>query len=211
MRTEQLIRAMAADATRTPPVAALLPAALVPALLVAVACFAAFLGVRPGLGEALTQARVLVKQGFPLLLAVAAFGAALRLARPGMGAGRWPLALAAVPALLVLAVAAELVAVPAADWGAAMMGHSIGTCLPSIVLLSLPVLAATLWALRQGASVHPALSGAVAGLLSGGLGAGLYAFFCNEDSPLFYGVWYVLAILGVAALGAFIGGRLLRW
>jgi hypothetical protein len=211
MRTEQLIRAMSADSVRTPPVAGLLVAALALAMLAAGACFAMFLGVRPDLAAALMQARVLVKQGFPLLLAAGAFGMALRLAQPGAGAGRWPLALAAVPAVLVLAMAAELVAMPATGWRAALMGHSIGTCLPSITLLSLPVLAGSLWALRRGASVHPVLSGAVAGLLSGGLGAGLYAFFCIEDSPLFYGVWYVLAILGIAGLGALLGARLLRW
>jgi hypothetical protein len=211
MRTEQLIRAMTADTERTPPVGALLTSSLLPAMLVAGVGFAAVLGVRPDLGEALMQARVLVKQGFPLLLAAGAFGTALRLARPGIGAGRWPLALAAVPAVLALAVVTELFAMPAVDWGAALVGHSIGTCLPAIVLLSLPVLAGSLWALRRGASVHPAVSGAVAGLLSGGLAAGLYAFHCTEDSPLFYAVWYVLAILGVTGLGAILGTRLLRW
>lgn len=211
MRTEQLIHAMSADTVRTPPVLGLLVAALLPAMLLAGAGFAAVLGVRPDLGAALMQARVLVKQGFPLLLAVGAFGTALRLAQPGAGAGRWPLALAAVPAVLLLAIVTELRAMPEAGWGAALMGHSIRICLPSVTLLSLPALAGSLWALRRGASTHPVLSGAVAGLLSGGLGAGLYAFFCVEDSPLFYGVWYVLAILGIAGLGALLGARLLRW
>ena len=102
--------------------------------------------------------------------------------------------------------------VAGAAWGLAeFFTRKRRMALPSILLLSLPMLAASLWALRRGASVHPALSGAAAGLLSAGLGTGLYAFFCIEDSPLFYGVWYVLAILGVAALGALVGARLLRW
>jgi hypothetical protein len=77
--------------------------------------------------------------------------------------------------------------------------------------MSLPLLAATLWALRRGASTRPALSGALAGLLSGGAAATVYAVHCPEDSPLFYASWYVLAILGATALGALLGARLLRW
>ena len=78
-----------------------------------------------------------------------------------------------------------------------MMGRSNGQCLVFISLMSLPLLAATLAALRRGASTRPVLSGALAGLLSGGAAAAVYALRCTEDSPLFYGLWYVLAILGV--------------
>ena len=83
-----------------------------------------------------------------------------------------------------------------------MMGQSNGQCVAFISLMSLPLLAASLWALRRGASTRPALSGALAGLLSGGAAAAVYAVHCTEDSPLFYAFWYVLAILGATALGA---------
>ena len=75
----------------------------------------------------------------------------------------------------------------------------------------MPLLAGTLWALRRGASTRPALAGAVAGLLSGGAAAAIYAVHCTEDSPLFYAVWYSLAILAVTGLGAALGSRVLRW
>ncbi len=39
----------------------------------------------------------------------------------------------------------------------------------------------------------------------------VYSIHCTEDSPLFYAVWYMLAILGASALGALLGSRLLRW
>ena len=52
---------------------------------------------------------------------------------------------------------------------------------------------------------------AAAGLLAGGLAATLYATHCTDDSPLFVAAWYSLAIAGVAALGALIGARWLRW
>ncbi len=68
-----------------------------------------------------------------------------------------------------------------------------------------------LYALKQGAPANPALAGGVGGLLSGAIGATLYAAHCNADSPLFVGAWYSLAILAMGALGALIGSRLLRW
>ena len=77
--------------------------------------------------------------------------------------------------------------------------------------MSLPFLAATLWALRRGASTRPGLSGALAGLLSGAAAATVYAVHCTEDSPLFWSFWYVLAILFATALGALLGARVLRW
>jgi hypothetical protein len=77
--------------------------------------------------------------------------------------------------------------------------------------LSAPILLAALIALRHGASTRPAFTGAVAGLLAGGLGAAVYASYCPEDSALFLATWYSLAIAIVAIAGAAIGSRALRW
>ena len=57
----------------------------------------------------------------------------------------------------------------------------------------------------------PSSTARLAGLVAGGAAAGVYSLHCTEDSPLFYGVWYVLAILAVAAVGALAGARVLRW
>ena len=211
MKTDELIQAMAADRERPWPLALVLPLAVLLAALAVAAVFLPLLGARPDLGAALMRLPVMVKQAFPPALALAAGGAALRLACPGLSLGGWRLALAAVPAVLLLAVAGELLTRPQAAWMPALMGQSNRQCLVSIGLMSLPLLAAALWALRRGASTRPALSGALAGLLSGGAAAAVYAVHCTEDSPLFYALWYVLAILGVTALGALLGARLLRW
>jgi hypothetical protein len=211
MRTDELIQAMAADRERPAPLGLVLPLAVLAAALAVAAVFLPILGVRLDLGQALTRLPVIVKQAYPLALALAAGGAALRLACPGLPVGRWPLALAAVPAVLLLAVAGELLALPRAAWFPAFMGETSRQCLALIGTMSLPLLAATLWALRRGASTRPALSGALAGLLSGGAAATVYAVHCPEDSPLFYASWYVLAILGATALGALLGARILRW
>ena len=50
-----------------------------------------------------------------------------------------------------------------------------------------------------------------AGLAAAGVGAALYAANCTDDSPLFVGIWYPLAVAIVAASGAAIGRRWLAW
>jgi hypothetical protein len=78
-------------------------------------------------------------------------------------------------------------------------------------LLSLPILGGAMIALRDGAPSRPAVAGALAGLMSAGLGATFYAAHCADDSPLFVATWYTLAALVVAALGAAIGSKVLRY
>jgi len=135
----------------------------------------------------------------------------LRLVRPGAGVRRMTLLLAIVPALLVAAILAELLAVPAAEWGQRLIGSNAMFCLKTIPFLSAAPLVAVLLALRQGAPEHPALAGAGAGLFAGAIGAAFYATHCPDDSPLFVAAWYTLGIGIVAAIGAVVGRRLLRW
>jgi hypothetical protein len=211
MRTEELIRAMAADTERPRSLAAVLAAGLLIVAGLVAAVFLPAMGPRPDLGMAMMTPPVVVKQLFPCLVTLGGFGAALRLARPGMDAGGWALLLLAVPVLLGLAVAATMAAMPAEGWMPAMMGSSNGQCVSLITLMSLPFLAVALWALRDGASTRPALSGALAGLLAGGAAAVIYSVHCTEDSPLFYTVWYGLGIAIAAGIGALVGARILRW
>ena len=80
------------------------------------------------------------------------------------------------------------------------------------LLLSCPLLlAAALIGLRHGAPTRPALAGAIAGLLSAGLAATLYAAHCTDDSPLFVATWYTIATALVTATGALAGSRVLRF
>ena len=116
-----------------------------------------------------------------------------------------------VPASLAAANLAELLAVPAAEWGQRLVGTNAIFCLKSIPFLAAAPLVAALLALRQGAPEHPALAGAAAGLFAGAIGAACYATHCPDDSPLFVAAWYSLAIGFVAAIGAAAGRRLLRW
>ena len=81
----------------------------------------------------------------------------------------------------------------------------------AVPLMSLPLLAASLFGLRHGAPTRPAVAGAMAGLLSAGLAATLYASHCTDDSPLFVATWYSIGAALIAALGALIGSRVLRY
>jgi hypothetical protein len=92
-----------------------------------------------------------------------------------------------------------------------LIGDNSRYCLSAIPLLGLPLLAAALIGLRQGAPARPAVAGAVAGLLSAGLAATLYASHCTDDSPLFVATWYSIGAALLAAIGALAGSRVLRF
>lgn len=209
MKTDELIRALAADGA-TPPVSVKrhLGRTLLVGLGAAAVLFALALGPRPDLAAALQDPRFLFKFVVTLFLAGTAALAALRLARPE---GRMPLMLFAGPGVLLAGVLGELAAIPSSTWAPELMGNNALVCLAAIPILSLPVLAAGLLALRHGAPSRPALAGAVAGVLASGLAAALYASHCTDDSPLFVATWYSLAIGMVTALGAVAGRWLLRW
>jgi hypothetical protein len=92
-----------------------------------------------------------------------------------------------------------------------LVGSNSRICLTAIPLMSLPLLAAALIGLRHGAPARPAVAGAIAGLLSAGLAATLYASHCTDDSPLFVATWYSIATALVTAIGALAGSKLLRF
>jgi hypothetical protein len=81
----------------------------------------------------------------------------------------------------------------------------------AIPLMSMPLLAGALIGLRHGAPTQPAVTGAVAGLLSAGLAATLYASHCTDDSPLFVATWYTIATALVTAIGALAGSKILKF
>jgi len=212
MRTDDLIRAIAADvAPMEPPVESRLARAIAAGLLVTVALLVTTLGVRQHFLSLLLEPRITFKFVVTLALAIPACLVVARLARPGttMRGRAWALALA--PTLLAMAILGELLAVPSSTWETRLVGNYPLDCLACVPLLSLPLLVAALVALRHGAPTRPALTGAIAGLLAGGLGAAVYALHCPDDSPLFVAAWYSLAIGIVALLGGVTGSRILRW
>ncbi len=212
MKTDDFINALSADAPakeRSPRRA--MAVAVAAGALVAFALLMLILHPRPDFSAAMLTMRFDFKFVVTLLLAATAFFVLRDMTRPEMERSRLRSVLLAAPALLLLAVGLEMIAVPRDLWMSRMIGHNVRFCTILITLLSLGPLALMLWALRRGAPAHPARAGAIAGLVSGGIGAAFYAAHCFDDSPLFVMVWYTLAICVVAGLGALLGSRFLRW
>jgi hypothetical protein len=169
------------------------------------------LGVRPDLDEAARTPMFWIKLAFPATLALTGLVAAIRLARPGSGLGRVPLALAApVLAMWFLAAYALLGAAPA-ERTQLLFGDTWDSCPLYIATLSAPAFVASLWAMRGLAPTRPLVAGATSGLLAGAIGALVYALHCPEMAAPFLGIWYLAGMLIPAALGALLGPYLLRW
>jgi hypothetical protein len=211
MDTNELVRSLAADhGWRTRPVATVLAIAIVLALPFTAMMFMMRLGARADIMAATGRPFFLLKFAVTLALVVATVMLALRLVRPGARVGKvaW---LLVIPALLLVAGIAVDVTMPqTSSWTSRLVGTNSLVCLAAIPALSLPLLIAALIALRHGAAMRPMLTGAVAGLLAGGIAATFYAAHCLDDSPLFVVTWYGLALTGVAIAGAIAGRWMLR-
>jgi hypothetical protein len=209
VKTDDLIETLVKDrrpASLPPRTAAI--SALVAGSLLAGLFFLFFLHPRADLAQAVGTYRVLFKWLFTLVLATSGFVLVLRVFRPESSPGRllWLIALA--PVMLLAAVLAELIVMPSSSWLPGMIGISPIFCFFAIYCLSIGPLLAFLAALRAGAPSNPGLAGALAGLVSSGVGAALFIIHCPNDSPLFLFVWYSLAI-GLVTLTGYLAGR--RW
>jgi hypothetical protein len=210
MRTEDLINSLSRDAAPAlPPVGAALMRSLLLALPVTALLFTWLFDIRMDALEALGEGWFALK----LLLAAGAGFVGWRLTRASAAPGRMipAILLAALIGAILLADVADLMMIGAEEWRERLVGDNAMTCLVSIPLLALAPLAASLWSLRDAAVTRPALAGAAAGLMAGGVAALFYGLHCTDDSPLFLSVWYVMAISLVAMAGAAAGRVALKW
>ncbi len=210
MDTNKLVKALVAD-LRGPglPFTALWWVAVALATVLAAVVFYVTLGPRPDIAEAVETPRFLLKFVVTVSLAAAAFGAARALSRPGSDWRHAMVYLTAAPAVLLTAVAIELVLVPPGLWGTRLVGTNSLVCLTFITLIGAGPLIVLLAVLRHGAPTRSRLAGAVAGLLAGSIAATFYAAQCTDDSPLFVATWYTIAIAALVGAGALAGGRFL--
>jgi len=151
------------------------------------------------------------KLALPLSMTVAALAVVSRLSQPGVPTERAWKMLCVPVALVWLAALGTLANAPASLRAALVLGHTWQTCLPHIVLLSIPGLAALLTAMRGLAPTRPALAGAATGLLAGAIGALAYCLRCPEMEPPFWATWYLLGMAVPALVGALLGPRWIRW
>jgi hypothetical protein len=212
METDQLIRTLAADnAHRARPVGFVLALALAAAAPVSLAMFLASLGVRPDIMTAMHNPFFDLKFVVTLSLAISAMTVGLHLSRPDASLHGWAWLLLIPAGILAAGISGEMLVPQRLPMMTRLVGSNSRVCLTAIPLLSLPLLAAALIGLRHGAPTRPAVTGAIAGLLSAGLAATLYASHCTDDSPLFVATWYSLAAALVTAIGALAGSKVLRF
>ena len=212
METDQLIRTLAADnAHRARPVGLVLALALLAAAPASVAMFFAGLGVRPDLMTAMHNPFFDLKFVVTLALAIPAIAISLHLSRPEALLQGWKWLLLIPVGLLLAGIASEMMMPQRLPMMTRLVGNNSRLCMTAIPLMSLPLLVAALIGLRHGAPTRPAVAGAIAGLLSAGLAATLYASHCTDDSPLFVATWYTIATALVTAIGALAGSRVLRF
>lgn len=213
MKTDDLIASLSEQATPVKPgaVGRRIAAGLGVGVVVSVAIMLAWLGPRGDIATALMTPMFWMKFGYAAATGLIAAGLLSRLSRPGVRVGALA-ALVAIPfALVALMAAMRMANAPPESQHALLMGSSYTHCPWRILLIGLPVLAGAVWAVRGLAPTQLLPAGLAAGACAGGIGAAVYSIACGETAAPFLAIWYTLGMMLLAALGALLGPRLLRW
>ena len=210
LNTDQLIRAMAADAgsaarfglSTTLLLWGIAAAALSFILLTGTA------GVRPDFIAALKNGPIPFKLAVTLSLTASAFFLVRRAARPEDAPQVLPYA---IPPIVVVVggIIFELVVTRIDTQN--LTGRTPFDCVALVALYSVCPLVAVFVALRRSAARSPAIAGVAAGLFAAGIGSSIYALHCPNDDAVFVALWYGTAIVLVTVIGALAGRRLLDW
>lgn len=213
MKTEDLVAALSA---RIEPVNhRLVSRTMGIAILAAAGVTLGLMLIGPGIRADLMTARALTFLILKLAFAVAAVGVSsiylMRLARPG-GERRTSSIRIMMPfAAIVLLAAISLGLAPSSHWDEMVMGDQWLECLLSIPIIAIVPFAIIVAAMRKAAPTNLERTGALAGLIAGGVSAMGYALHCTDDSLPFVAIWYGGTILLCTFAGAALGPRLLRW
>ncbi len=213
MKTDELISLLAAtpDPVPTHVVERRFAIALAAGLPLTALLMLLTMGLRADLAQAVAQGAFWMKLAFTAFLALGALALTEQLSRPGAKVGfAWVLIAAPLLVVWLVAAASLITTLPEHRLGL-VQGSSWGTCALNISVLSVPLFIVTFWCVKGLAPTRLTLTGAAAGLLSGALGALVYALHCTESAAPFLGIWYVLGIAIPTAIGATLGSRLLRW
>jgi len=212
VRTSELIAALAADPAPEPiRLERRVATAIALGLIVSLAIYALLMGPRPDIAEAARTVRFNLKFVDAFAFALPSLLLTLQLARPDAKPRAIALWLLAPLIILAAGVVVELIFVPQGEWLSRLVGHNSKFCMRMIPTLAAPILVALIVALREGAPLRPAMTGALAGAASAGVAALIYASHCPDDSPLFVATWYPLATLICMGAGALAGRWFLAW
>jgi len=169
------------------------------------------LGARTDLYESRALTLFLVKVTFGLGIASMASVYLVKHSQPG-GEVRSRISLTALPFLAVMAIAAvNLVLSPRSHWQHMLIGDQWLVCLISIPIIAILPFSLIMWAIRLAAPTNLRRTGALAGLIAGGISASAYALHCTDDSLPFVALWYSGTVVLCTVAGAVLGVRLLRW
>jgi len=171
----------------------------------------AVLGLRADLTTIRATIFMLLKIAFALAVIGVAMRYLLRLARPGAERGLSPLTIAVPFAAIALLGAISLGFAPSSHWNRMILGDEWLECLLSIPIIATVPFAVIIFAVRRAAPTDLVRTGAVAGLVAGGVSAVAYALHCTDDSLPFVAVWFGGTIVLCTLAGAALGPRLLRW
>lgn len=211
MKTDDLIDALSVDLPPARHPDRRLMLWMIPAALVVLITVGLWLGYRQDLMAAMRGPVFWAKAAYTIAMSVAGFWLLDRLGRPG-ASPRGPLILLASILVLVIGMALyELAVMPMPERMPAVMGDSAQVCAPNIALLSLLAAPFVFWAARAFAPTRRMLSGAAAGLLTGGLATTLYGLHCPEHAAAFVAVWYTIGMAIAVAGGALVGRFAFRW
>jgi hypothetical protein len=206
--TDDLIRSLAraAGTRRSASLQAVLAVTAAASLACALLLVFSVIGIRQDFADMAVRMPFWFKVAYTGALVVGASVVALYATTPGASA----IALYALsPAVILLALGVIF-----DPTGYPIMGRTntaAGHCVGSILFVSLPAMILTFVAMRKGAPTQPLFAGAVIGMLSASVGAIAYTLACKSDGTAFVAIWYGLACAIMAAIGALVGHRVLRW
>jgi len=213
MKTDDLVAALSAhiEPVNRKLVSRTVYIALAAGIVAALGIMLVGLGIRADLMTARALIFLVVKLAFAAGIVGLASVYLTRLASPG-GERTAPSFLIAMPFLgLVLLAAISLGFAPRSHWDDMIVGDQWLECLVSIPIIAIVPFAISIWVVRRAAPTNLVRTGAVAGLVAGGVSAMAYALHCTDDSLPFVAVWYGGTIVLCTLAGAALGPRLLRW
>jgi hypothetical protein len=206
--TDDLIHSLAsaAGARRSASLQTALAVTAAVSLACALLLVVSVIGIRQDFADMAVRMPFAFKLVYTGSLVVGTLVVALYAATPGASASAL-YALLPVVVLLAVGIIFDPTAFP-------IMGRTetaVAFCVSSILFLSLPAMILTFVVMRKGAPTQPLFAGAVIGLLSASIGAMAYTIACKNDGTAFVAIWYTVACVIMAAIGAVVGYRVLRW
>jgi hypothetical protein len=211
MKTNDLIAMLARNEAAVAPRVRFPWAAVAAASVVSFIVLVLWRGLNDELVSDMALGMFWVKILFVSLLALTLAPALQKLALPGQRATTWLKRAGFVAAIAWAVLLAGSVLSERAEVMEALTDDQNSTCPITIFALSIPLMVAGFFGMRQLAPTRLTLAGACVGLFSGAVAATVYALHCTGYHPTFIAVWYTLGMLIPTVIGAALGRFVLRW